>query len=37
LGFDLKTLANNAEIASIREPHHVLGVNFAAHDEEVRA
>jgi len=37
LGFDLHTLANNAEIASIRELHHVLGANFAARDEEVRA
>lgn len=37
LGFDLETLANNAEIASIRELHHVLGENFGARDEEVRA
>lgn len=37
LGFDLYTLANNVGIASIRELHHALGVNFAARDEEVRA
>jgi hypothetical protein len=37
LGFDLYTLAENPEIASIRELHSVLGEDFAARDEEVRA
>ena len=36
LGLDLYTMAHNADIASIRELHHVLGANFAVRDEEMR-
>lgn len=37
LGFDLETLADNVGMVSIRELHHALGANFAAHGEEVPA
>lgn len=30
LGFDLETMADNAELASIRELRHMLGADFAA-------